>query len=35
MSKFYFDFLKRKVAVDRMLGLWRVDGSLVEDLVEV
>jgi len=30
-SKFYFDFLKRKVAADRVLGLRRSDGSLAED----
>jgi hypothetical protein len=34
-SKFFFDFLKKKVVVDRVLGLARLDGSLEEDLVEI
>jgi hypothetical protein len=29
-SKFYFDFLKRKVVANGMLRLGRLDGSLVE-----
>jgi hypothetical protein len=34
-SKLYFDFLKRKVVVNRVLGLHRVNGYLVEDLAKV
>jgi hypothetical protein len=29
--KFFFDFLKKKVIANRVLGLQRADGSLVED----
>ena len=34
-SKLYFDFLKQKVVVNKVLGLPQVDGSLVEDPFEV
>jgi hypothetical protein len=34
-SKFYFDFLKKMVVVDRVLGLHRVDESLVEDPTKI
>lgn len=33
--KFFFNFLKRKVVADRVLGLHRADGSLAEDPTEV
>jgi hypothetical protein len=34
-SKFFPDFLKKKVVVDRVLSLCRVDGSLKEDLGKI
>jgi hypothetical protein len=34
-SKFYFDFLKKKVGANKVLGLCRVDGSLAKYPSEV
>lgn len=34
-SKFFFSFLKRKVAADRVIGLRRGDGSITEDPAEI
>jgi len=35
VSKLFFDFQKKKVIADRVLGLCRSDGSLEEDLIEI
>jgi hypothetical protein len=34
-SKFFFDFLKKKVVVDKVLALCRPNGSLQEDPAEI
>jgi hypothetical protein len=34
-SKFYFEFLKRKLVADRVLSLHTIEGSLVEDPTKV
>lgn len=34
-SKFFFDFLNKKVVVDKVLGLHRVDGSMEEDPTKI
>ena len=34
-SKFFFDFLKRKVVTDKVLGLWREDGIFEDNQIEI
>ena len=33
--KLYFDFLKRKATEEKVLGICRADGSLLEDATEI